>query len=398
MNLFERIKNSWEAFSNRDPTRKQYGPIYSYRPDRIRFTRGNERTIITSIYNRLALDVSAQKIVHCRTEGGRYIDTIPSGLNECLTTEANIDQTARAFIQDVAMSLFDEGTIAIVPVDTTSDPTLSASYDILSMRTAKIVDWSPTSVKCQIYNEKTMLKEDVWLLKKNVAIIENPMYAIMNEPSSTMQRLIKKLNLLDDVDEQSSSGKLDLLIQLPYSVKTEQKRKMADDRRVEIERQLVDSKYGIGYIDGTEKITQLNRPVENNLMSQIEFLTSTLYTQLGLTETIMNGTADEATMLNYFERTIDPILSAIIDEMRRKFLTKTARTQGQSIKYFRDPFKLVPVSKISEIADKFTRNEIMTANDILQIIGMPRSNDPKADQLYNANINQKQNGGNENEQ
>ena len=398
MNLFERIKNSWEAFSNRDPTRKQYGPIYSYRPDRIRFTRGNERTIITSIYNRLALDVSAQKIVHCRTEGGRYIDTIPSGLNECLTTEANIDQTARAFIQDVAMSLFDEGTIAIVPVDTTSDPTLSASYDILSMRTAKIVDWSPTSVKCQIYNEKTMLKEDVWLLKKNVAIIENPMYAIMNEPSSTMQRLIKKLNLLDDVDEQSSSGKLDLLIQLPYSVKTEQKRKMADDRRVEIERQLVDSKYGIGYIDGTEKITQLNRPVENNLMSQIEFLTSTLYTQLGLTETIMNGTADEATMLNYFERTIDPILSAIIDEMRRKFLTKTARTQGQSIKYFRDPFKLVPLSKISEIADKFTRNEIMTANDILQIIGMPRSNDPKADQLYNANINQNQNGGNENEQ
>ena len=398
MNLFERIKNSWEAFSNRDPTRKQYGPIYSYRPDRIRFTRGNERTIITSIYNRLALDVSAQKIVHCRTEGGRYIDTIPSGLNECLTTEANIDQTARAFIQDVAMSLFDEGTIAIVPVDTTSDPTLSSSYDILSMRTAKIVDWSPTSVKCQIYNEKTMLKEDVWLLKKNVAIIENPMYAIMNEPSSTMQRLIKKLNLLDDVDEQSSSGKLDLLIQLPYSVKTEQKRKMADDRRVEIERQLVDSKYGIGYIDGTEKITQLNRPVENNLMSQIEFLTSTLYTQLGLTETIMNGTADEATMLNYFERTIDPILSAIIDEMRRKFLTKTARTQGQSIKYFRDPFKLVPLSKISEIADKFTRNEIMTANDILQIIGMPRSNDPKADQLYNANINQNQNGGNENEQ
>ena len=398
MNLFERIKNSWEAFSNRDPTRKQYGPIYSYRPDRIRFTRGNERTIITSIYNRLALDVSAQKIVHCRTEGGRYIDTITSGLNECLTIEANIDQTARAFIQDVAMSLFDEGTIAIVPVDTTSDPTLSSSYDILSMRTAKIVDWSPTSVKCQIYNEKTMLKEDVWLLKKNVAIIENPMYAIMNEPSSTMQRLIKKLNLLDDVDEQSSSGKLDLLIQLPYSVKTEQKRKMADDRRVEIERQLVDSKYGIGYIDGTEKITQLNRPVENNLMSQIEFLTSTLYTQLGLTETIMNGTADEATMLNYFERTIDPILSAIIDEMRRKFLTKTARTQGQSIKYFRDPFKLVPLSKISEIADKFTRNEIMTANDILQIIGMPRSNDPKADQLYNANINQNQNGGNENEQ
>ena len=398
MNLFDRIKNSWEAFSNRDPTRKQYGPIYSYRPDRIRFTRGNERTIITSIYNRLALDVSAQKIVHCRTEGGRYIDTIPSGLNECLTTEANIDQTARAFIQDVAMSLFDEGTIAIVPVDTTSDPTLSSSYDILSMRTAKIVDWSPTSVKCQIYNEKTMLKEDVWLLKKNVAIIENPMYAIMNEPSSTMQRLIKKLNLLDDVDEQSSSGKLDLLIQLPYSVKTEQKRKMADDRRVEIERQLVDSKYGIGYIDGTEKITQLNRPVENNLMSQIEFLTSTLYTQLGLTETIMNGTADEATMLNYFERTVDPILSAIIDEMRRKFLTKTARTQGQSIKYFRDPFKLVPLSKISEIADKFTRNEIMTANDILQIIGMPRSNDPKADQLYNANINQNQNGGNKNEQ
>ena len=398
MNLFERIKNGWEAFSNRDPTRRPYGPMYSYRPDRIRFTRGNERTIITSIYNRLALDVSAQNIVHCRTEKDRYIDTITSGLNECLTIEANIDQTARAFIQDVAMSLFDEGTIAIVPVDTTSDPTLSSSYDILSMRTAKIVDWSPTSVKCQIYNEKTMLKEDVWLLKKNVAIIENPMYAIMNEPSSTMQRLIKKLNLLDDVDEQSSSGKLDLLIQLPYSVKTEQKRKMADDRRVEIERQLVDSKYGIGYIDGTEKITQLNRPVENNLMSQIEFLTSTLYTQLGLTETIMNGTADEATMLNYFERTIDPILSAIIDEMRRKFLTKTARTQGQSIKYFRDPFKLVPLSKISEIADKFTRNEIMTANDILQIIGMPRSNDPKADQLYNANINQNQNGGNENEQ
>lgn len=398
MNLFERIKNGWEAFSNRDPTHRQYGPVYSYRPDRIRFTRGNERTIITAIYNRLALDVSAQKIVHCRTEKDRYIETINSGLNECLTTEANIDQTARAFIQDVAMSLFDEGTVAIVPVDTTSDPTISASYDILSMRTAKIVDWSPTSVKCQIYNEAKMIKEDVWLLKKNVAIIENPMYAIMNEPSSTMQRLIKKLNLLDDVDEQSSSGKLDLLIQLPYSVKTEQKRKMADDRRIEIERQLVDSKYGIGYIDGTEKITQLNRPVENNLMSQIEFLTSTLYTQLGLTETIMNGTADEATMLNYFERTIDPILSAIIDEMRRKFLTKTARTQGQSIKYFRDPFKLVPLSKISEIADKFTRNEIMTANDILQIIGMPRSNDPKADQLYNANINQNQNGGNKNEQ
>ena len=389
LTIGSRLKNAWNAFTNRDPTRwyESVGSGYSSRPDRPRLSRGNERSIITSIFNRIALDVASVGIKHCRLdENGRYIEDINSSLNECLNLEANIDQTGRAFIQDVVMSMLDEGCVAIIPVDTTADPKITSSYDILSMRTGKILEWYPAHVKVRIYNDRTGEKEDVTLPKKQVAIIENPLYAVVNEPNSTMQRLIRKLSLLDVTDEQTASNKLDLIIQLPYVIKTEARRKQAEDRRKDIESQLSGSKYGIAYTDGTEKITQLNRSVENNLMNQIQYLTDMVYSQLGITTTVMDGTADEKTMLNYNNRTIEPIVSAIVDEMKRKFLSKTARSQMQTVAYFNDPFKLVPVNDIAEIADKFTRNEIMTSNEIRQVIGMKPSSDPKADQLVNSNI------------
>ena len=385
-----RLKHAFNAFMNRDPTYGQgsIGPGYSMRPDRSRLTRGNERSIVTSIYNRIAIDVAAININHCRVdENQRLVENIDSTLNTCLNLEANIDQTGRAFMQDVVMSLLDEGCVAIVPVETSIDPAVSSSYDIWSMRTGKILEWHPEHVRVRVYNEKTGCREDITVPKKTVAIVENPLYAVMNEPNSTMQRLIRKLNLLDAVDEQSGSGKLDMIIQLPYVIKTEARRKQADKRIKDIEDQLK-GPYGIAYTDGTEKIVQLNRPIENNLMKQIEYLTNMLYSQLGITQTVLDGTADEQTMLNYYSRTIEPIISAIVDEMKRKFLTKTARTQMQTIKFFRDPFRLVPVGNIAEIADKFTRNEILTSNEIRQIIGMKPSDDPKADQLINSNLNQ----------
>jgi hypothetical protein len=386
-----RLKHAWNAFTNRDPTRYYHdiGPSYSYRPDRFRMTRGNERSIITSVYNRIAIDVAAIDIKHVQLDDeGRFLNEINSGLNNCLTVEANIDQTGRAFIQDVVMSMMDEGCVAIVPTDTDIDPDKSSGIDILTMRTGQIIDWYPQHVKVRLYNEATGLKQDIILPKKTVGIIENPLYSVVNEPNSTLQRLIRKLNLLDAVDEQSSAGKLDLIIQLPYVIKSEARRTQAEKRRKDIEQQLAGSKYGIAYVDGTEHVTQLNRSVENNLMKQIEYLTSMLYSQLGITQAVLDGTADEKTMLNYNNRSIEPIISAIVDEMRRKFLTKTARTQHKSIKFFRDPFKLVPVADLAEIADKFTRNEIMTSNEIRQVIGMKPSDDPKADQLVNSNLNQ----------
>lgn len=386
-----RLKHAWNAFFNKDPSDyyKNVGISYTYRPDRPRLTRGNERSIVTSAYNRIALDASSVNIQHVRLDkNNRFLSVIDSGLNNCLTIEANIDQTGRAFIQDIVMSMLDEGCVAIVPVDTTFNPEITGSYDILSMRTGKILEWYPSHVKVRVYNEKTGRKEDIMLPKSTVCIVENPLYAVINEPNSTMQRLIRKLNLLDVVDEQSSSGKLDLIIQLPYIIKTEARRQQAEKRRQDIVDQLAGSKYGIAYTDGTERITQLNRPVENNLMKQIEYLTSMLYSQLGITQSILDGTADDKTMLNYYNRTIEPILSAIVDEMKRKFLTKTARSQLQSISFFRDPFKLVPVNEISEIADKFTRNEIMSSNEIRQIIGMKPSDDPKADELRNKNLSE----------
>lgn len=394
MGLFDKLKHSWNAFvNNRSPTNyyNDVGYSYSYRPDRVRFTRGNERSIITSVYNRIAMDASSIDIKHVRLdENGRFISVIDSGLNNCLTLEANIDQTGRALKQDIVMSMLDEGCIAIVPVDTTINPeeTGPGAYDILSMRTGKILEWYPSHVKVRVYNDRTGNKEDIILPKKMVAIVENPFYAVMNEPNSTMQRLIRKLNLLDFIDEQSASGKLDLIIQLPYIIKTDARREQAEKRRKDIENQLAGSKFGIAYTDGTEKITQLNRPVENNLMKTIEYLTNMLYSQLGITQSVLDGTADEQTMLNYNTRTIEPIVSAIVDEMKRTFLSKTARSQLQSILFFRDPFKLVPVNNIAEIADKFTRNEILTSNEIRQIIGIKPSNDPKADQLINSNISQ----------
>ena len=385
-----RLKHAWNAFvGNKDPTSyTDYGYSYFYRPDRPRFTRGNERSIVTSVYNRIALDVAAINIQHCRLDkNGRFSSIMETPLNTCLTLSANKDQTGRAFIQDIVMSMLDEGCVAIVPVDTDTDPE-KGSYDIESMRTGRIMEWYSDYVKVRVYNDKRNQKEDIILPKRIVGIVENPLYAVINEHNSTMQRLVRKLSLLDITDEQTASGKLDLIIQLPYIIKTEQRRQQAEKRRKDIEFQLASSKYGIAYTDGTEKITQLNRSVENNLMKQVEYLTSTLYGQLGITQAIMDGTADEKTMLNYYSRTIEPIVSAIVDEMKRKFLTKTARSQGQSICYFRDPFKLVPVNDIAEIADKFTRNEIMTSNEIRQIIGMKPSSDPKADQLRNSNINQ----------
>ena len=385
-----RLKHAWNAFFNRDPTSyRDIGGSYSYRPDRPRFTRGNEKSIVTSVYNRIALDVAAINIQHIRLDdNGRFLESMKTSLNDCLTLEANLDQTSRAFFQDVVISMFDEGCVAIVPVETSADPDKTGSYDIYSMRTGKILEWFPKHVRVRVYNELTGKKEDIVLSKDSVAIVENPLYAVINEPNSTMQRLIRKLNLLDFIDEQSSSGKLDLIIQLPYVIKTEARRQQAERRRKDIEKQLSGSKYGIAYTDGTERITQLNRPVENNLMKQIEYLTNLLYSQLGLTQTIMDGSADDKTMLNYYNRTIEPIVSAIVDEMKRKFLTKTARSQLQSIWFFRDPFKLVPVADIAEIADKFTRNEIMTSNEIRQIVGMKPSEDPRADELRNKNLSE----------
>ena len=391
MGLGDRLQHAWNAFLNRDPTPdyREYGMSYSYRPDRPRLTRGNERSIITSVINRIAMDAASIDIRHVQLdENDRYIGTIKSGLNDCLTVEANIDQTARAFRQDIYMSIMDEGCVAIVPVDTTLDPNVTGSYDIQSMRTGKILEWRPTTVKVRVYNDRTGQQTEIVVPKKTVSIVENPLYAVMNEPSSTLQRLVRKLNLLDAIDEQSGSGKLDLIIQLPYVIKTEARRQQAEKRRGDIESQLSGSKYGIAYTDGTERITQLNRPVENNLMKQVEYLTSTLYSQLGITQGVMDGTADEKTMTNYDNRTVEPFVSAVVDEMQRKFLTKTARTKRQSVTFFRDPFKLVPVTEIASIADTFTRNEIMTSNEFRHVIGLKPSTDPGADQLRNKNLSQ----------
>lgn len=385
-----RVKRAWNAFLNRDPTfyRRDLGIGYSHRPDRPRLTRGNERSIIASVVNRIALDVAAIDIQHVDLdENNRFLSVRKSNLNNCLTLEANIDQTARAFKQDAAMSMLDEGCIAIVPVDTLGDPIVSESYEIYTLRVGRIVQWYPKDVRVELYNEDKGYKEEIVVPKYMTAIIENPLYAVMNEPNSTLQRLIRKLNLLDVIDEQSGSGKLDLIIQLPYVIKTPARRQQAEDRRKDIEEQLK-GPYGIAYTDGTERITQLNRPVENNLMKQIEYLTSMLYSQLGITQSVMDGTADEKTMLNYHNRTIEPILSALVDEMKRKFLSKTARSQHQSIVFYRDPFKLVPVLELAEIADKFTRNEIMTTNEFRQTIGMKPSDDPRADELRNKNLSE----------
>lgn len=383
-----RLKKAWNAFFSRDPTKyySNHGG-YSYRPDRKRLTRGNERTIVTSVYNRIALDVSSISIEHVKLDDNdRYTQSIDSGLNECLTVSANLDQTSRAFIQDVVLSMFDEGCVAICPTITSDNFYTHSSFDVYSMRTGKIVEWYPDRVRVNVYNENTGEREDIIYPKRAVAIIENPLYAVINDPNSTMQRLVRKLSLLDAVDEESSSGKLDLIIQLPYTVKSPLKQEQAERRRKQIEEQLTGSKYGIAYIDGTEHITQLNRSLENNLLKQIEYLTNMVYSQLGITTAIMDGTANEETMLNYNNRTVKPIISAIVDEMKRKFLTKTARTQKQSIMFFKDPFRLVPVSQIAEIADKMTRNEIMTSNEIRQILAMKPSNDPTADELRNKNL------------
>lgn len=390
MGFIDRLQHAWNAFSNRDPTPDyaSRGISYSYRPDRVRFSGGNERSIVTSVYNRIAMDAAAINIRHVRLdENERYIETIQSGLNNCLTLEANIDQSGRAFLQDIYTSMLDEGCVAIVPVETSLNPKTTSSYDILTMRTGKILEWRPDQIKVRLYNDRTGKREDIWVPKRVAAIVENPLYSVVNERNSTMQRLIRKLNLLDAVDEQSSSGKLDLIVQLPYIVKTPARKEQADRRRKEVEEQLTGSKYGIAYIDGTERVTQLNRPVENNLMKQIEYLTSMLYSQLGITQAVLDGTADEKTMLNYYNRTIGHLVSTVVDEMKRKFLSKTARTQRQSIAYFRDPFSLVPVNDLAEIADKFTRNEIMSKNEIRQVIGMKPSDDPKADMLINSNLN-----------
>ena len=388
LSLGSRIKNAWNIFRNKTPmTSYDYSGSY-FRPDRVRFSRGNERTIVTSVFNRISLDVSALNIRECQLdENDRLVKYMNTDLDRCLTVEANIDQTGRSFIQDIVMSMFDEGCVAIVPVDTSSDPK-KGSYDILTMRTGQITQWYPDSVKVNVYNDRTGNKEEIILKKLDVAIIENPLFAVMNEPNSTLQRLMRKLVLLDSVDEESSSGKLDMIIQLPYTIRSELRREQAEKRRQDIENQLKGSKYGIAYVDSTEKITQLNRPLENNLMKQIEYLTSMLYSQLGITQEILDGTANEQTMLNYYSRTIEPIISAITEEMTRKFLSKTAITQHKKITYFRDPFKLVPLNNIADIADKFTRNEILSSNEIRQIIGIKPSDDPKANVLNNSNIRQ----------
>ncbi len=390
LSIGSRLKHAWNAFLNRNPPVNfgGYAGGYSYRPDRVRLTRGNERTFVTSVYNRIAMDCSAITIQHVRLDNGRYDSTIDSGLNNCLNLEANKDQTGRGLVQDIVMSMLDEGVVAVVPVETDYDPTTTDSYKIYSMRVGKILEWYPEHVRVRLYNDRTGQKEELVLPKKTVAIIENPFYAIMNEPNSTMQRLIRKLSLLDVVDEQAGAGKLDLIIQLPYVVKSEARRQQANQRRREIEDQLRDSKYGIAWTDGTERVTQLNRSLENNLLKQIEYLTNMFYSQLGITLEIMNGTADEAAMTNYYNRIVEPIISAIVDEMKRKFLTKTARSQKQSILFFRDPFKLAPIGAVAEMADKFTRNEIMSSNEFRQVIGLKPSKDPRADELSNKNLNQ----------
>lgn len=386
-----RLKHAWNAFFSRDPTLgyQNYGASYSFRPDRYRSSYGSERTIATAIYNRMAMDAASIEIKHVRLDNNdRYLEDMASSLNQVLNLEANIDQTGRAFRQDIYGSLLDEGYIAIVPIDTTIDPKRSSSFEIITARTGKILEWFPQHVRVNVYNERTGRREDIIVPKRTTAIVENPFFSVMNESNSMMKRLLRKLALLDAIDEQSSSGKLDLIIQLPYVIKTEQRRKQADKRRQDIEEQLSGSKYGIAYTDGTERITQLNRPVENNLMKQIEYLASMLYSQLGITQSVMDGTADEKTMLNYYNRTIEPIVAAVVEEMIRKFLTRTARSQKQSIMYFRDPFKLVPVEQLAEIADKFTRNEIATSNEIRQAIGWKPSKDPKADELRNKNLSE----------
>ena len=386
MKFIDRLQHGWNAFiNNKDPTFRP-GPSYSYRPDRARFTRGNERSIVTSIFNRIAMDASSIDIEHVRVDkDGRFTGIIDSGLNNCLTLEANIDQTGRAFMQDAVMSMLDEGVVALVPIDTTLDINTN-SFDVETIRVGKIMEWDPQHIKVRVYDENSGTKKDVVVPKRSVAVIENPFYSVINEHNSTMQRLIRKLNLLDAIDEQSGSGKLDLIIQLPYVLKGEQRIKNAEDRRSTLERQLNNSKLGIGYIDSAEHVIQLNRSLDNNLMKQIEYLQSMLYSQLGITQSILDGTADEKTMLNYFSRTIEPIVFAIACEMRRKFLSKTARTQGQSIFYFRDPFKLVPVTELADIADKLTRNEIASSNEMRQKIGWKPSTDPKADELRNKNL------------
>lgn len=394
LNVGSRLKHAWNAFLNRDPTvvYRDIGSGYSYRPDRLRLTRGNGRSIVTSVYNRIALDVAAINIRHVQLDDEeRFLGVVNSDLNKCLSLEANLDQTGRAFIQDMVMSMMDEGCIAIVPIDTDDDPDDTEGYKIYSMRVGRIRDWYPAHVRVEVYNESKGRKQDIVVPKKTIGIVENPLYAVINEPNSTMQRLIRKLNLLDAVDEQSSAGKLDLIIQLPYVIKSDARRQQAEQRRRDIEQQLAGSKYGIAYVDGTEKITQLNRSLENNLMKQIEYLTNMLYSQLGITQSILDGTADEKTMLNYYNRTIEPIISAITDEMKRKFLSKTARSQRKSIMFFRDPFKLVPVGELAEISDKFTRNEIASSNEIRQVIGWKPSSDPKADELRNSNLSSSDN-------
>ena len=391
MGIKDRLQHAWNAFANKDPTYGSYGGYggYSYRPDRPRFSRGNERSIVTAVLNKISIDCAAINIEHVRLDdNNRFVEVMNTGLNKCLTLEANIDQTGRAFIQDAVMSLMDEGCIAIVPVETTLNPNISGGFDVTNMRVGKVLEWYPDKASIRVYNEKTGHKQDIVMPKNTVSIVENPLYAVMNEPNSTMQRLIRKLNILDAIDEQSGSGKLDLIIQLPYLVRSQQRKQQAEERRKAIEDQLSNSKYGVAYTDGTEHVTQLNRSVENNLMSQIEYLTSMLYSQLGITQSVMDGTADDKTMLNYYNRTIEPILSAIVDEMKRKFLTKTARSQKQSIVFFRDPFRLVPVADLAEIADKMTRNEIMSSNEIRQIVGMKPSDDPKADELRNKNLSE----------
>ena len=391
MGLGNRLQHAWNAFMNsRDPTYDNYsGSSYTYRPDRPKLSRGNERSIVAAIENRIAIDVASLNVWHCKLDkNGMLKEILKSGLNNCLTTEANIDQTSRAFLFDTALSMLDEGVVAIVPQETTLNPKITGSYDINSMRTGKVIQWKPNHVQIRMYNEFTGEKEDIWLPKKVVAIVENPFYAVMNEPNSTLQRLIRKLNLLDVIDEQNGSAKLDLIIQLPYQVKSDLRKQHAEDRRKSIKDQLTNDQYGIAYVDSTEKITQLNRPVENNLMGQIEYLTRMLYSQLGITEGILDGTADEQTQLNYINRTVEPIISAIVDEMKRKFLTKTARSQGQTIVFYREPFKLVPINNIADIVDKFTRNEVMTSNEVRQKMGLMPSKDPKADELINSNIRQ----------
>lgn len=394
----ERLRHAWNAFNgNQQIQYRDIGSSYSYRPDRVRLSCRNERSIVTSIYNHIAMDIAAIKIRHVYTDDdGNFVSFINSGLDNCLSFEANIDESGRSFIQDVVLSMLDEGVVAIVPTDTDIDPDITKGYDVLSMRTGQIIDWYPRHVRVRVYDDRTGQKRDVLMAKSNVAIVENPLYSVVNEPNSTMQRLIRKLVLLDAIDEQSGSGKLDLIIQLPYVVKTQARREQAEERRKEIENQLTGSKYGIAYTDGTEHITQLNRPVENNLMKQIEYLTSMLYSQLGINQSVLDGTADDKAMTNYYARTCEPIVSAIVDSLKRTFLSKTARTRKQSIMYFRDPFSLVPLSELSELADKLTRNEIMSSNEIRQKIGLKPSNDPDADKLKNKNISHPDDGGGDN--